>query len=202
MCKVVILRLLHVPYAIEARNTEIMQLNIWLRSWYRKNCLGYMDHWRLFQGRWDLHKRDGLHLNWWGISFWQGLVFFQEDLYYNGREVRPRPAGQQMEGLKRRERLWSVSFKGRKGRYIFMSMVKLMGWTVFVLMLRVSWIKQMNLEPEAEHGTVVAIVVSETKHAGFWCFKHDGEWDKRCGGVACYWAALNKDILAFSSIEA
>lgn len=61
--RVVISGLLPVPRASEARNREREQLNTWLQGWCRREGFRYLDNWGSFWGRWDLYKRDGLHLN-------------------------------------------------------------------------------------------------------------------------------------------
>ncbi|XP_078056734.1 uncharacterized protein LOC144480983 [Mustelus asterias] len=61
--RVVISGLLPVPRASEERNREREQLNTWLQEWCRREGFRYLDNWRSFWGRWDLYKRDGLHLD-------------------------------------------------------------------------------------------------------------------------------------------
>ncbi|XP_059830283.1 uncharacterized protein LOC132396611 [Hypanus sabinus] len=62
--RVTISGLLPVPRASEARNRKIVKINTWLRGWCRREGFRFLDNWALFQGRWDLFRRDGLHLNW------------------------------------------------------------------------------------------------------------------------------------------
>ena len=66
--RVTISGLLPVPRASEARNRKITQINAWLRGWCRREGFRFLDNWALFQGRWDLFRRDGLHLNWSGTN--------------------------------------------------------------------------------------------------------------------------------------
>ena len=70
--RVVISGLLSVPCAREAKNRQIVQLNTWLNSWRGREGFRYLDHWGLFRGRWDLYKKDGLHLNWKGTNILAG----------------------------------------------------------------------------------------------------------------------------------
>jgi len=60
---VVISGLLPVQRASETENRERVQLNTWLQGWCRMEGLRYVDNWSTFWGRWDLYKKDGLHLN-------------------------------------------------------------------------------------------------------------------------------------------
>jgi len=55
--------LLHVPRDSEMRNRETEQLNTRLQEWCRREGFRYLDNWSSFWGRWDLYKRNGLHLN-------------------------------------------------------------------------------------------------------------------------------------------
>ncbi|XP_059499497.1 uncharacterized protein LOC132207556 [Stegostoma tigrinum] len=66
--RVVFSGLLPVPRDSEVRNRERAQLNTWLRSWCRREGFRYVDNWDAFWGRWDLYKKDGLHLNWKGTN--------------------------------------------------------------------------------------------------------------------------------------
>jgi len=61
-----------VTCASEARNRKIVQQNTWLKSWCRREGFRYLDHWDLFWDRWDLYKRDRLHLNWRGTNILAG----------------------------------------------------------------------------------------------------------------------------------
>jgi len=61
--RVVVSGLLPVPCASEHRNRGTVQINTWLKSWCRREGFRFLDHWDYFWGRWDLYKRDGLHLN-------------------------------------------------------------------------------------------------------------------------------------------
>jgi len=61
--RVVISGLVPVPRASEARIRERVQLNTWLQVWCRREGFRYVDNWSTFWGRWDLYKKDGLHLN-------------------------------------------------------------------------------------------------------------------------------------------
>ncbi|XP_072928743.1 uncharacterized protein [Hemitrygon akajei] len=70
--RVTISGLLPVPRASEARNRRIIQINTWLRGWCRREGFRFVDNWALFQGRWDLFRRDGLHLNWSGTNILAG----------------------------------------------------------------------------------------------------------------------------------
>ena len=80
------------PRASEARNRQIVQLNTWLNSWCRREGFRYLDHWGLFRGRWDLYKKDGLHLNWRGTNILAGRFASvnREDLNQFGRGVGPK----------------------------------------------------------------------------------------------------------------
>eukprot|EP00061_Rhincodon_typus_P007380 g29027.t1 len=64
MSRIVISGLLLVPQASEARNREQVQLNMWLQGWCRKEGFRYVKYWDTFWGRWDLYRKEGLHLNW------------------------------------------------------------------------------------------------------------------------------------------
>jgi len=70
--RVVISGLLPVPRASEVRNRKIVKINTWLKSWCRREGFRYLDNWALFQGRWDLYRKDGLHLNWRGTNILAG----------------------------------------------------------------------------------------------------------------------------------
>ena len=60
---VVISGVLPVPRDSEERNRERELLNLWLKGWCRREGFRYLDNWGSFWGRWDLYKRDGLHLS-------------------------------------------------------------------------------------------------------------------------------------------
>ncbi|XP_062909111.1 uncharacterized protein LOC134349138 [Mobula hypostoma] len=51
--RVVISGLLPVPRAGLVKNREIMDLNMWLRNWCRKQGFTFLDHWRMFRDRGD-----------------------------------------------------------------------------------------------------------------------------------------------------
>ena len=70
--RVTISGLLPVPRASEAKNRMIMHINTRLRAWCRTEGFRFLDNWTLFQGRWDLFRRDGLHLNWRGTNILAG----------------------------------------------------------------------------------------------------------------------------------
>ena len=61
--KVVISGLLPVPRDSEYRNRMRWRINVWLRDWSRGQGFRFLDHWDLFWARYDLYKKDGLHLN-------------------------------------------------------------------------------------------------------------------------------------------
>lgn len=68
----VISRVLPVLHAGEGKNREIGDLNVWLRSWCRKQGFRFLDHWDLFWDKGELYKRDRLHLNRRGTSILAG----------------------------------------------------------------------------------------------------------------------------------
>ena len=70
--RVVISGLLPVPCASEGRSRMLGRMNTWLRNWCRGQGFRFLDHWDLFWGRWDLYKRDGLHLNYKGTNILAG----------------------------------------------------------------------------------------------------------------------------------
>ena len=61
--RVVISGLLPVPRDSLEKNKERESLNSWLKGWCTKEGFRYLNNWGSFWGRWDLYKRDGLHLN-------------------------------------------------------------------------------------------------------------------------------------------
>ncbi|XP_059846282.1 uncharacterized protein LOC132405470 [Hypanus sabinus] len=71
--RVTISGLLPVPRASEAKNRMIMHINTRLRAWCRKEGFRFLDNWSLFQGHWDLFRRDGLHLNRRGTNILAGV---------------------------------------------------------------------------------------------------------------------------------
>ncbi|XP_059821606.1 uncharacterized protein LOC132391883 [Hypanus sabinus] len=70
--RVVISGLLPVPRASEGKNSRIRQMNAWLRDWCRGQGFRFLDHWDLFWGKYDLLKKDGLHLNTKGTNILAG----------------------------------------------------------------------------------------------------------------------------------
>ena len=70
--KVAISGLFPVPHASEHRNRRIVQMNVLLKSWCRREGFRFLDHWDHFWGRWDLYKRDSLNLNQKGINILVG----------------------------------------------------------------------------------------------------------------------------------
>ncbi|XP_055508716.1 uncharacterized protein LOC129707614 [Leucoraja erinacea] len=61
--KVTISGLLPVPRDSESRNGARWRINAWLKDWCRGQGFKFLDHWDFFWGRWDLYRKDGLHLN-------------------------------------------------------------------------------------------------------------------------------------------
>lgn len=53
----------------ETSDRKVGQVNEWLRSYYRRQRLRFIDH---FWGIVELYKWGKLHLNWRGTCIWEG----------------------------------------------------------------------------------------------------------------------------------